>query len=94
MISLTRLNGQRFVLNAEHVRLVEENPDTVITLVTGEHMVVRENTREVVARVIEYHRHTRRLGSPAELREQIRDQYPAGRGGSENPPAQDARRHA
>ncbi len=94
MISLTRLNGQRFVLNAEHIRLVEQSPDTVITLVSGEHMIVREDTREVVARVIEFQRHTRRLSSSAELREDLRGQTQAGRGESENTPNAQSRRHA
>lgn len=61
MISLTRLNGQRFVLNAEMIRIVEERPDTVITLTNGEHIVVRESTREVVERSVDYGRLLRRL---------------------------------
>ena len=36
MISVTRLNGKPFVINAELIRTVEENPDTVITLVNGD----------------------------------------------------------
>ncbi len=61
MISVTRLNGKRFVLNAELIRTVEENPDTVITLVSGEHIVVREDLEEVVRLVLEYRRHLRTL---------------------------------
>jgi len=64
MISLTRLNGTRFVLNAELIRTIEETPDTTITLTTGDHMVVRESMREVVERVIEYGRLLRRLTPP------------------------------
>ncbi len=64
MISLTRLNGSQFVLNAELIRTVEENPDTVITLVSGDHLVVRESTRQVVERVIDYGRMLRRLLPP------------------------------
>ncbi|GIW73672.1 MAG: flagellar FlbD family protein [Phycisphaerales bacterium] len=64
MIVLTRLNGKGFVLNAEHIRTVEENPDTTITLTTGEHIVVKESMNEVVARAIEYGRLLRRLMPP------------------------------
>ncbi|RMH29942.1 MAG: flagellar protein [Planctomycetota bacterium] len=64
MISLTRLNNQPFVLNAELIRTIEQNPDTIITLVTGEHLIVRESAREIVARVIEYGRHLRGLIPP------------------------------
>ena len=60
MIGLTRLNGQRFVLNADLIRTVESTPDTVITLTSGEHIVVRDGLDEVVARVIEYGRLLRR----------------------------------
>jgi flagellar protein FlbD len=64
MIALTRLNGDRFVLNAELIRTVEENPDTVITLINGDHMVVKEPMREIVRLVIEYGRHLRRMTPP------------------------------
>jgi len=65
MISVTRLNGQQFVLNAELIRTIEENPDTIVTLISGEHLVVREPSKELVRRVIEYNRHLRQLCPPA-----------------------------
>ena len=54
MIRLTRLNGKEFVLNADLIKVLEETPDTVVTLVSGERMVVVEKADEVVARVVEY----------------------------------------
>ena len=42
MIELTRLNGHPIVVDAELLKFVEQNPDTVITLVTGDKLVVRE----------------------------------------------------
>ena len=65
MITLTRLNGRPFVLNAEHIRTVEEKPDTVITLTTGEHILVREDMRDVIDRAVEYGRTLRRLVPPS-----------------------------
>lgn len=56
MITLTRLNGQRFVMNAEKIRYVEETPDTVICSDTGEKMMVKEPIGEVMRRAIEYAR--------------------------------------
>lgn len=56
MIQLTRLNNQLLVVNADLIKLVEQAPDTVITLVTGEKLVVRESTEEVVRRVIVFRR--------------------------------------
>jgi flagellar protein FlbD len=64
MICVTRLNGQKFILNAELIRTVEENPDTIITLISGEHMVVKESMTEIVRRSIEYGRHLRKLSEP------------------------------
>lgn len=64
MITLHRLNDKPFILNAELIRTVEENPDTVITLVSGDHVVVKERMREVVERTIDYGRLLRRLIPP------------------------------
>ncbi len=56
MVRVTRLNGKEFVLNAELIQFLEETPDTVITLVNHEKIVVKEKMDEVVRRVIEYGR--------------------------------------
>ena len=57
MIELTRLNGHPILINAELIKFVEQNPDTVITLVTGDKLVVREAAPEVMQRVLAYRRH-------------------------------------
>ncbi len=54
MIKLTRLDGEAFVLNAELIRYVERRPDTFITLVSGERIVVTESMDEVVDRAVAY----------------------------------------
>jgi flagellar protein FlbD len=54
MIELTRLNGHPLVVNAELIKFIEQSPDTVITLVTGDKMVVREAAPEVMNRVLAY----------------------------------------
>ncbi|MEM1185841.1 MAG: flagellar FlbD family protein [Planctomycetota bacterium] len=59
MINVTRLNGQKYVINAELIRTIEEQPDTILTLINGDRMLVKESMREVVARTIEYGRHLR-----------------------------------
>ena len=56
MIMLTRLNGQRFVVNAEKIRTVESTPDTVVCCDHGERMMVKETLQEVMRRAIEYSR--------------------------------------
>jgi flagellar protein FlbD len=60
MITLTRLNGQQFVMNAEKIRYVEATPDTVVCSDTGEKLMVRETIAEVTRRAIDYARIIRR----------------------------------
>lgn len=60
MIQLTRLNGQRFVMNAEKIRVVESTPDTLVCCDAGEKVMVRETLQEVMRRAIEYARVIRR----------------------------------
>jgi flagellar protein FlbD len=56
MIRLTRLNNQALTVNSDLIKFVEQSPDTLITLVTGEKIVVRESAEEVLARIIEFRR--------------------------------------
>ncbi len=65
MITLTRLNGRRFVVNADLIRTVEENPDTTVTLVNGDHLIVKESMQEVVNRAVDYGRSLRKLLPPS-----------------------------
>jgi flagellar protein FlbD len=60
MITLTRLNGQPFVMNADKIRYVESTPDTVVCCDTGEKMMVKETLTEVMRRAIDYARVIRR----------------------------------
>ncbi|MCZ6835319.1 MAG: flagellar FlbD family protein [Planctomycetota bacterium] len=64
MITTSRLNGKPLVINAELIRTVEENPDTTITLVNGDRIIVKESMKEVVSKVIDYGRHLRRMMPP------------------------------
>ena len=54
MITLKRLNGTKFVLNAELIEQVESTPDTVITLVTGNNIVVLESLDDVIGKIVDY----------------------------------------
>lgn len=56
MIQLTRLNSTRLALNSDLIKYVEEAPDTVITLLNGEKLVVRETTEQVIERVRDFRR--------------------------------------
>ena len=65
MIQLTRLNHQPITLNAELIQWVESSPDTVITLVNGEKLVVLESRQEVSSAFLRYQRRKRRIASGA-----------------------------
>jgi flagellar protein FlbD len=54
MIQVTRLNGRKVVINALLIEMVEATPDTVITLTTGNKLVVRESVQDVIGLVTEY----------------------------------------
>jgi flagellar protein FlbD len=54
MIDLTRLNGHRLLVNSDLIKFAEPAPDTTITLVTGEKLIVRESCDELIERVLGY----------------------------------------
>ncbi len=54
MIELTKLNGTPMMLNSDLIKTVEASPDTMLTLIHGEKLIVRESTGEVVERVLAY----------------------------------------
>ena len=59
MITVTRLDQRVVVLNAELIKMIEATPDTIITLINGDTLVVRESVDEVVQRAIDYARQIR-----------------------------------
>lgn len=62
MIRLTRLNGTTLFLNGDLLQSVESTPDTILTLVTGEKLLVREPAQLVLRR---FHARRRKLGRAA-----------------------------
>ncbi|MFH0775488.1 MAG: flagellar FlbD family protein [bacterium] len=63
MIELTRLNDKKFFLNPHLIETIEETPDTVITLNSGQRYVVREGLDKITEMTIKYRRS---LGWPAQ----------------------------
>jgi flagellar protein FlbD len=59
MIELTRLNDKKFFLNPHLIETIEETPDTVITLNSGQRYVVKEGFDKIIKMTIEYRK---RLG--------------------------------
>ncbi len=56
MIHLTRINRVPLVLNADLIEHIETTPDTVISLVNGQKIVVLESSDDVIKKVIEFRR--------------------------------------
>ena len=54
MIHLTRLNGNPLVVNSDLIKYAESSPDTMLTLINGEKIVVLESCDEVVNRTLAY----------------------------------------
>ena len=54
MIDLTRLNGHRMVVNCDLIKFVEPTPDTTISLITGEKLIVLESCDELMERILIY----------------------------------------
>lgn len=56
MIELTKLRGDKFMLNCDLIEMVEENPDTTILLTNGRYLIVQESIQEITDKVIRFRR--------------------------------------
>jgi flagellar protein FlbD len=54
MIRVTRFSGQQYLINADQIETIESAPDTIITLLSGRKHIVRENTDELLNRILAY----------------------------------------
>ena len=74
MIKVTRINGTGLVVNADLIEFVEAAPDTIISLITGKKIVVKDSIDEVIEKVATF----RRFSSPqssliAQMKETIKE---------------------
>lgn len=60
MIKVTRLNGNEFWVNQDHIQFIERTPETVLTLSDGKKVTVRQTPEEVIAEVLQF----RQLAAP------------------------------
>ena len=54
MIEVKKINGVKVLVNPDLIELVEETPDTVLTLTTGKKIIVKESRQEIKNLVILY----------------------------------------
>ena len=56
MIYVTRLNRKPLVINSDLIEQIEMTPDTVISLTTGEKIMVLETSDELLERIVHFRR--------------------------------------
>lgn len=56
MIYITKLNNLELLLNEDLIELIEETPDTIITLTTGKKIIVKETKEELYQKIYEFKR--------------------------------------
>jgi flagellar protein FlbD len=56
VIKVTRFNHSEVILNADLIEFIESTPDTVITMITGKKVLVRETAEEVRNLALDYRR--------------------------------------
>ncbi|MBI5537736.1 MAG: flagellar FlbD family protein [Deltaproteobacteria bacterium] len=54
MITLSRLNGTIVAINPDLITWIEVTPDTTVSLLGGDKIIVRESLDEVVLRVVAF----------------------------------------
>ena len=47
MIEVTKINGQKVLINPSLMEVIEETPDTVISFSTGRKIIVKESRQEL-----------------------------------------------
>jgi len=67
MIHLTSFSGGQFYLNADIIQTVESTPDTVITLINNQKILVKNKAEEVVEKIIVYHRMVHNVEIPVRV---------------------------
>lgn len=56
MIVLTKLDERMIVINADLIKTIEPTPDTLITLINGSTIYVRESIEDVVDKAVDHAR--------------------------------------
>jgi flagellar protein FlbD len=54
MIRVTRITGESYYLNPDHIKSIESAGDTVVTLTTGERILLRDSADELAEMFLNY----------------------------------------
>ena len=56
MVTLSRLNGTVVAINPDLITWIDVTPDTIVSLLGGDKIIVREPLDEVIARIVAFRR--------------------------------------
>jgi flagellar protein FlbD len=56
MIELTKLNNEKFYMNPNLIEIIEQSPDTIITMTSEKKYIVLENVEEINKKLDDYYR--------------------------------------
>lgn len=54
MVTLTKIDGRKITINADEIETIESSHDTLISLISGKKIVVKEKPAEITELVIAY----------------------------------------
>jgi uncharacterized protein YlzI (FlbEa/FlbD family) len=66
LITLTKLDKQKILVNLENIKYIEQVPDTLIFFTNGESVMVLEDMDQVAKAVADYHASVIRLAQQSE----------------------------
>lgn len=56
MIKVTRINNSEIIINSDLIEFIESSPDTIISLVDGKKIIVKDTPDEVIQKVAKFRR--------------------------------------
>jgi flagellar protein FlbD len=56
VVEVTRLDGKTYYINPHQIEYVECNPDTTIIMLSGKHLIVKEDYDTLFKRIVAYRR--------------------------------------
>jgi flagellar protein FlbD len=63
LVKVTRLDGSEYWLNPHQIEIIEMKPDTIITLLSGRKLVVKESPDLIINCIVDYRRKLGVLGN-------------------------------
>jgi flagellar protein FlbD len=56
MIEVSKINGKPVFVNPDLIRFIEATPDTVLTFTDGERMMVQDEPKVIIEKIIRFRR--------------------------------------